>query len=75
MRRCQSLQQGQATGAWNELAGYFNQYLSGRFPFADSLQASDADPARVQYFLTLIDSRLAQAQEGLKASSVRDRAA
>ncbi|WP_024658999.1 type VI secretion protein IcmF/TssM N-terminal domain-containing protein [Pseudomonas syringae USA007] len=75
LRRCQSLQQGQATGAWNELAGYFNQYLSGRFPFADSLQASDADPARVQYFLTLIDSRLAQAQEGLKASSVRDRAA
>lgn len=75
LRRCQALQQGQATGAWNELAGYFNQYLSRRFPFADNLQASDADPARVQYFLSLIDSRLVQAQEGLKASSVRDRAA
>ncbi|MFJ4142857.1 type VI secretion system protein [Pseudomonas sp. NPDC089734] len=75
LRRCQFLQQQQGTSAWNALATYFNQYLSGRFPFAHDLSAADADPARVQHFLTLIDERLPQAQDGLKHAQSRDRAA
>lgn len=42
--RCQSLQQQQAAQAWKDLADYFNQYLAGRFPFAYSLEAADAEP-------------------------------
>ncbi|MCV4286381.1 type VI secretion system protein ImpL [Pseudomonas capsici] len=75
LRRCQLLQQQQGTAAWNALASYFNQYLSGRFPFAHDLSAADADPARVQHFLTLIDERLPQAQDGLRNAPSRDRAA
>lgn len=75
LRRCRVLQQQQASSAWNALADYFNQYLSGRFPFATDLRAQDADPARVQHFLALIDTRLAQAQDGLKGSAPRGRLA
>ena len=45
----------QAATAWNDLANYFNQYLAGRFPFSQDVRASDADPARVQHFLEIID--------------------
>ena len=75
MQRCQYLQRQSVASAWNELAGYFNQYLAGRFPFAADRSAPDADPARVQYFLTLIDNRLPQARDGLGLLTVRDRAA
>ncbi|MGC3645914.1 hypothetical protein ACPTFH_31340, partial [Pseudomonas aeruginosa] len=46
--RCQSLQQQQAAQAWNDLADFFTQYLSGRYPFAYSLEAADAQPGRVR---------------------------
>ncbi|WP_175650012.1 type VI secretion system protein [Pseudomonas sp. Marseille-P9899] len=75
LQRCQFLQRQAVSGAWNELAGYFNQYLAGRFPFATDQRAPDADPARVQYFLTLIDNRLPQARDGLGLLASRDRAA
>ncbi|MCY1486089.1 type VI secretion protein IcmF [compost metagenome] len=74
-QRCSQLQQQRAAQAWNDLADYFNQYLADRFPFAYSLQATDADPARVQHLVELIDSRLDQAREGLKWSRPGDRAA
>ncbi|WP_044874337.1 type VI secretion protein IcmF/TssM N-terminal domain-containing protein [Pseudomonas sp. LFM046] len=74
-QRCSQLQQQRAATAWNDLADYFNQYLSDRFPFAYSLEADDADPARVQHLVELIDSRLAQAEEGLKWSQPNDRLA
>jgi type VI secretion system protein ImpL len=74
-QRCSQLQQQRAAEAWNELAGYFNQYLADRFPFAYSLKAVDADPARVQHLVELIDSRLDQARDGLKWSRPGDRAA
>ncbi|WP_339432707.1 type VI secretion system protein [Pseudomonas sp. EA_65y_Pfl2_P78] len=75
MQRCQSLQQQQAAAAWNELANYFNQYLADRFPFANGVQAQDADPARVQYFLDIIDKRLPVAQAGLVLSQTPERLA
>lgn len=75
LQRCQVLQRQAVSSAWNELAGYFNQFLSGRFPFATDLRAPDADPARVQYFLNLIDNRLPQARDGLGLLASRDRAA
>lgn len=65
MGRCRQLQVQRASAAWVALADYFNQYLAGRFPFAPGTQASDADPARVQHLLELIDSNLADAQGGL----------
>lgn len=75
MQRCQSLQQQQAAAAWNELANYFNQYLADRFPFANGVQAQDADPARVQHFLEIIDKRLPVAQAGLVLSQTPERQA
>ncbi|MDU9389024.1 type VI secretion system protein [Pseudomonas sp. zfem002] len=75
LQRCQWLQRQAVASAWNDLAGYFNQYLAGRFPFALDRHAPDADPARVQYFLTLIDNRLAQARDGLGLLTLRERAA
>lgn len=75
MQRCQFLQQQQAAAAWNELANYFNQYLAECFPFANGLQASDADPARVQHLLELIDKRLPVAQAGLALSQTPERLA
>ncbi|EIK95427.1 type VI secretion protein IcmF [Pseudomonas sp. M47T1] len=65
MSRCRQLQVQRASAAWVALADYFNQYLAGRFPFAPGVQASDADPARVQHLLELIDGNLADAQAGL----------
>ncbi|WP_166220804.1 type VI secretion system protein [Pseudomonas atagonensis] len=75
MQRCQFLQQQQAAAAWNELANYFNQYLADRFPFANGVQAQDADPARVQHFLEVIDKRLPVAQAGLVLSQTPERLA
>lgn len=75
MQRCQFLQRQAVSSAWNDLAGYFNQYLANRFPFSTDLHAPDADPARVQYFLTLTDNRLAAARDGLSLLSLRERAA
>ncbi|EJM75610.1 type VI secretion system protein [Pseudomonas sp. GM55] len=75
MQRCQFLQQQQAAAAWNDLASYFNQYLAERFPFANGVQATDADPARVQHFLDLIDKRLPVAQAGLQLSQTPERLA
>lgn len=75
MQRCQYLQQQQAAAAWNELANYFNQYLADRFPFANGVQAQDADPARVQHFLEIIDKRLPAAQAGLVLSQTPERQA
>ncbi|MGF6090214.1 type VI secretion system protein [Pseudomonas sp. 18173] len=75
MQRCQFLQQQQAAAAWDDLAGYFNQYLAERFPFANGVQATDADPARVQHFLDLIDKRLPVAQAGLQQSQTPERLA
>ncbi|MFJ2363154.1 type VI secretion system protein [Pseudomonas sp. NPDC087697] len=75
MQRCQSLRQQQASAAWNDLANYFNQYLAGRFPFANGIQATDADPARVQHLLELIDKRLPVAQAGLLLSQTPERLA
>ncbi|MBV4457928.1 type VI secretion system protein ImpL [Pseudomonas sp. COR58] len=75
MQRCQFLQQQQAAAAWNELASYFNQYLADRFPFANGVQAQDADPARVQHLLELIDKRLPVALAGLSSSQAPERLA
>ncbi|QQZ44389.1 type VI secretion system protein ImpL [Pseudomonas sp. SK3(2021)] len=75
LQRCLFLQQQQAAAAWNELASYFNQYLAERFPFAQGLQSTDADPARVQHLLELIDSRLPAAQAGLLLSQSPERLA
>jgi type VI secretion system protein ImpL len=75
MQRCQYLQLQQASAAWNELANYFNQYLADRFPFANGVQAQDADPARVQHLLELIDKRLPVAQAGLATSQTPERLA
>lgn len=75
MQRCQLLQVQQAAAAWNELANYFNQYLADRFPFANGVQAQDADPARVQYLLELIDKRLPVAQAGLATNQTPERVA
>lgn len=75
MQRCLSLQQQQASAAWNELANYFNQYLAERFPFSNGTQGTDADPARVQHLLELIDSRLPAAQAGLVLSQSTERLA
>jgi type VI secretion system protein ImpL len=75
MQRCQFLQQQQAAAAWNELANYFNQYLADRFPFANGVQAQDADPARVQHFLEIIEKRLPVAQAGLVLSQTPERLA
>ncbi len=67
-QRCGQLQQHRAAAAWNKIANYFDLYLSHRFPFSPDLEASDADPVRVRNLLGLIDSHLAQAEEGLKPS-------
>ncbi|MDO7899022.1 type VI secretion system protein [Pseudomonas citrulli] len=75
LQRCLYLQQNQAASAWNDLANYFNQYLAGRFPFSQDVRASDADPARVQRLLELIDTRLPLAQAGLALSQTPDRLA
>ncbi|MBC3208963.1 type VI secretion system protein ImpL [Pseudomonas sp. SWRI111] len=75
LQRCQFLQQRQAAAAWNELANYFNQYLADRFPFANGVQAQDADPARVQHFLDIIEKRLPVAQAGLVLSQTPERLA
>lgn len=75
MQRCQWLQQQQASAAWNDLANYFNQYLADRFPFANGLQVPDADPARVQHLLELIDKRLPVAQAGLQLNQTPERLA
>lgn len=75
MQRCQWLQQQQASAAWNDLANYFNQYLADRFPFANGLQVADADPARVQHLLELIDKRLPVAQAGLQLNQTPERLA
>lgn len=75
MQRCQSLQQQQASAAWNDLANYFNQYLAERFPFSNGTQVTDADPARVQHLLELIDKRLPVAQAGLQLSRTPERLA
>lgn len=75
LQRCLYLQQSQAATAWNDLANYFNQYLSGRFPFAQDVRASDADPARVQHLLELIETRLPLAQAGLALSQTPERLA
>lgn len=74
-QRCLELQQKDAAVAWAAIADYFNQYLANRFPFSYSLQAEDADPARVQHFVEVLDQNLARAQEGLKLSQSADRAA
>jgi type VI secretion system protein ImpL len=75
MQRCQMLQVQQAAAAWNELANYFNQYLADRFPFANGVQMQDADPARVEYFLQLIDKKLPVAQAGLATNQTPERLA
>ncbi|ROM75659.1 type VI secretion system protein ImpL [Pseudomonas brassicacearum] len=75
LQRCLYLQQNQAATAWNDLANYFNQYLAGRFPFSQDVRASDADPARVQRLLELIDTRLPLAQAGLTLSQTPERLA
>ncbi|MDD0974511.1 type VI secretion system protein [Pseudomonas fontis] len=73
LQRCQVLQRQAVSSAWNTLAGYFNQYLAGRFPFSNDLRAADADPARVQYLLSLIDSHLPLAQDGLRQLTSAER--
>ncbi len=75
LQRCLYLQQNQAATAWNDLANYFNQYLAGRFPFSQDVRASDADPARVQHLLELIDTRVPLAQAGLTLSQTPERLA
>lgn len=75
LQRCLYLQQNQAATAWNDLANYFNQYLAGRFPFSQDVRASDADPARVQHLLELIETRLPLAQAGLTLSQAPERLA
>lgn len=65
LQRCASLQVGSAAQAWQQLSGYFNQFLAGRFPFAYDGSASDANPDRVREFLGLIDTQLPVAMIGL----------
>lgn len=65
LQRCASLQVGHAAQAWQQLSGYFNQFLAGRFPFAYDGGVSDANPDRVREFLELIDTQLPIALTGL----------
>ncbi|MGE8360120.1 type VI secretion system protein [Pseudomonas sp.] len=74
-QRCMVLQQQRGALAWNQLAGYFNQYLADRFPFSYDVDAKDADPDRVRYMVQLIDSSLAQAESALIYSRSADRLA
>ena len=74
-KRCNQLQIQGAAQAWHELAGYFNQYLAGRFPFSYTVDSPDADPARVQYLMELIDAHAEIAQQGLLLVPPGDRLA
>ncbi|MGY4533158.1 type VI secretion system protein ImpL [Pseudomonas sp. TE3786] len=74
-QRCTQLQQQLGAQAWAKLADHFNQYLANRFPFSYDLAAADADPERVRYMVQLIDSSLAQAENGLAYSTSGDKLA
>lgn len=74
-QRCTQLQQQLGAQAWAKLADYFNQYLANRFPFSYDLASADADPERVRYMVQLIDSSLAQAENGLAYSTAGDKLA
>ncbi|STQ90758.1 type VI secretion system protein [Iodobacter fluviatilis] len=64
--RCMGLRAQNSAYAWQQLSGYFNQYLAGRFPFAANGNAPDADAERVGTLLRLIDAYLPAAQAGLE---------
>ncbi|MCX7206255.1 MAG: type VI secretion system protein [Proteobacteria bacterium] len=64
--RCLGLRAQHSAYAWQQLSGFFNQYLAGRFPFAANGNAGDADTERVATFLRLIDLYLPAAQAGLE---------
>ncbi|MBY0443707.1 MAG: hypothetical protein K2Q15_00670, partial [Burkholderiales bacterium] len=64
--RCLGLRAQHSAYAWQQLSGFFNQYLAGRFPFAANGNALDADAERVSTLLRLIDLYLPAAQAGLE---------
>lgn len=66
--RCASLQDYNASLAWQQLTTYFNTYLAGRFPFSAQSSGIDANPDRVREFLELIDKYLPDAYSGLQGS-------
>lgn len=66
--RCASLQDYNASVAWQQLTTYFNTYLAGRFPFSAQDSGIDANPDRVREFLDLIDKYLPDAFSGLQGS-------
>ncbi|WP_035056411.1 type VI secretion system protein [Andreprevotia chitinilytica] len=63
--RCNALRTQASANAYMKLTGYFNQYLAGRFPFADNVKAPDAAPERVAEFTKLLDETLPMVQMGL----------
>lgn len=63
--RCTGLRTQAAATAWEKVSSYFSQYLAGRFPFADSLAAPEADPARVGGMMRLLDENQSAIQAGL----------
>ncbi|PTS84371.1 type VI secretion system protein ImpL [Pseudomonas sp. HMWF032] len=75
LARCHELQLQSAFESWDTLTSYFNQYLAGRFPFAYSLESSDADPARVKHLLELIDTHVESAEKGLQLVPANNRLA
>lgn len=55
-KQCDALQAQTGDAFYAELSSYFTQNLAGRFPFAASANATDADPERVADFIRLMDS-------------------
>ncbi|ODT84888.1 MAG: hypothetical protein ABS69_01725 [Nitrosomonadales bacterium SCN 54-20] len=55
-KQCDALQAQTGDAFYAEVSSYFTQNLAGRFPFAASANATDADPERVADFIRLMDS-------------------
>lgn len=58
-KQCDAWQAQTGDVLYAQLSSTFNQNLAGRFPFAASLGAADADPALVADFVRLMDSNAA----------------
>jgi type VI secretion system protein ImpL len=55
-KQCDALQAQAGDTLYTEISSYFTQHLAGRFPFAASVDATDADPERVGDFIRLMNS-------------------
>jgi len=67
--RCYRLQIGTGGEAYEQLRGYFERYLAGRFPFSADANAQAADLRQTAAFVALLDAKLADAQRGMSAAA------